>query len=309
MKVAIFGGTGFVGNNIITELLNNEYQVNVLVRSGSEYKLEQINNCNVINGDIGDKDAVEDVIKISDVVIYNIGIIREFKSKDITYEELHYDGAKLTIDLSKKYNINRYIMMSANGVKPNGTGYQVTKYKADVYLKNNIRDWTIIRPSLIFGNSNGKKEFCSELKKDMLSLPIPAPAFFSGLNIFSAGEFKMSPIHVRDVSKIFIDCINNNHAFKKVYDLGGENYTWKEIISIISKAYNKDKMIIPAPALFVYLVAFLFDRFDWFPISRDQITMLLEDNTCESDIIFKRYNIKPIKFNPSNLDYLLNENK
>ena len=199
--------------------------------------------------------------------------------------------------------------MSANGVKPNGTGYQVTKYKADVYLKNNIRDWTIIRPSLIFGNSNGKKEFCSELKKDMLSLPIPAPAFFSGLNIFSAGEFKMSPIHVRDVSKIFIDCINNNHAFKKVYDLGGENYTWKEIISIISKAYNKDKMIIPAPTLFVYLVAFLFDRFDWFPISRDQITMLLEGNTCESDIIFKRYNIKPIKFNPSNLDYLLNENK
>ena len=309
MKVAIFGGTGFVGNNIISELLNHEYQVNVLVRSGSEHKLEQINNCNVINGDIGDKDAVEDVIKISDVVIYNIGIIREFKSKDITYEELHYDGAKLTIDLSKKYNINRYIMMSANGVKPNGTGYQVTKYKADVYLKNNIRDWTIIRPSLIFGNSNGKKEFCSELKKDMLSLPIPAPAFFSGLNIFSAGEFKMSPIHVRDVSKIFIDCINNNHAFKKVYDLGGENYTWKEIISIISKAYNKDKMIIPAPTLFVYLVAFLFDRFDWFPISRDQITMLLEGNTCESDIIFKRYNIKPIKFNPSNLDYLLNENK
>ena len=309
MKVAIFGGTGFVGNNIIAELLNHEYQVNVLVRSGSEHKLEQINNCNVINGDIGDKDAVEDVIKISDVVIYNIGIIREFKSKDITYEELHYDGAKLTIDLSKKYNINRYIMMSANGVKPNGTGYQVTKYKADVYLKNNIRDWTIIRPSLIFGNSNGKKEFCSELKKDMLSLPIPAPAFFSGLNIFSAGEFKMSPIHVRDVSKIFIDCINNNHAFKKVYDLGGENYTWKEIISIISKAYNKDKMIIPAPTLFVYLVAFLFDRFDWFPISRDQITMLLEGNTCESDIIFKRYNIKPIKFNPSNLDYLLNENK
>ena len=309
MKVAIFGGTGFVGNNIIAELLNHEYQVNVLVRSGSEHKLEQINNCNVINGDIGDKDAVEDVIKISDVVIYNIGIIREFKSKDITYEELHYDGAKLTIDLSKKYNINRYIMMSANGVKPNGTGYQVTKYKADVYLKNNIRDWTIIRPSLIFGNSNGKKEFCNELKKDMLSLPIPAPAFFSGLNIFSAGEFKMSPIHVRDVSKIFIDCINNNHAFKKVYDLGGENYTWKEIISIISKAYNKDKMISPAPTLFVYLVAFLFDRFDWFPISRDQITMLLEGNTCESDIIFKRYNIKPIKFNPSNLDYLLNENK
>ena len=120
--------------------------------------------------------------------------------------------------------------MSANGVKPNGTDYQVTKYKADVYLKNNIKNWTIIRPSLIFGDSNGKKEFCSELKKDMLSLPVPAPSFFSGFNILSAGKFKMSPIHVQDIAKIFVRCINNNHAFKKVYELGVKDYSLNEII-------------------------------------------------------------------------------
>ena len=309
MKVAIFGGTGFVGNYIISELLENNYDVNVLVRSGSENKLVDPDKCNIINGNIDDMDAVEEVIKNSDVVIYNIGIIREFKSKDITYDKLHFEGAKLTIDLSKKYSIDRFIMMSANGVKPNGTGYQSTKYDADVYLKNNIKNWTIIRPSLVFGDSNGKKEFCSELKKDMLSLPIPAPAFFSGLNIFSAGKFKMSPIHVKDVSKVFVDCINNNHAFKKVYELGGKDYNWKEIISIISNAYNKKKMTIPAPALFIYSIAFFLDRFSWFPISRDQITMLLEGNTCNSDIIFKRYNIKPIEFKSDNLSYLINGKK
>ena len=196
--------------------------------------------------------------------------------------------------------------MSANGVKPSGTGYQETKYKAEVYLKANIRDWTIIRPSLVFGDSKGKMEFCSQLKKDMLSLPFPAPAFFGGLNFLNAGNFKMSPIHVKDVAKIFVKCIENGHAFKKTYELGGEDYSWKEIIKTIAKAYGKNKMLIPAPALFIYLVAALFDRFDWFPISRDQISMLLEGNTCDSDIIFKRYNITPIKFNTDNLEYLLN---
>ena len=96
------------------------------------------------------------------------------------------------------------------------------------------------------------------------------------------------------------------HAFKKTYELGGEDYNWKEIIKTIAKAYGKNKILIPAPALFIYLVAALFDRFDWFPISRDQISMLLEGNTCNSDIVFKRYNITPIKFNPENLEYLLN---
>ena len=106
MNVAVFGGTGFVGNYLISELLDNGYKVNVLIRSGSEHKLNQMERCSIINGDIEDKNAVEEVIKVSDLVIYNIGIIREFESKNITYEKLHYEGAKLSIDLSRKYNID-----------------------------------------------------------------------------------------------------------------------------------------------------------------------------------------------------------
>ena len=300
----MFGGTGFVGNYILDELIKQGYQINTLVRKGSENKLSQPEQCNIINGDISDINAVEEVIKDSDIVIYNIGIIREFKSKDITFKSLHFDGAKLTIDLAKKYNINRFVLMSANGVCPNGTGYQEYKYKADVYLKSNIRDWTIIRPSLIFGDSNGKKEFCSELKKDMLSLPFPAPLFFSGINFLNAGKFKMSPIHVKDVASVIVSSINNNHAFKKIYELGGEDYTWKQIIKIIAGGYNKKKMTMPAPAIFIAMIALVLDRYEWFPISREQIIMLLEGNTCESNAIFKRYNINPVKFESSNLDYL-----
>ena len=304
MKVAVFGGSGFVGNYIIKELLTEKYDVNVLVRENSKSKIEDKDKCNIFLGDIENYDVVEDMIKKSDVVIYNIGIIREFKSKNITYESLHYKGAKLVIDLAKKYNIHRFILMSANGVKPVGTGYQKTKYKAEVYLKNNIRDWTIIRPSLIFGDSKGKDEFCSQLKRDMLSLPFPAPAFFSGINFLSAGKFSMSPVHVEDVAKVFVRSINNGHAFKKVYKLGNGQYNWKEIISTISSAYGKKKMTVPAPVQPIYLVALLLDRFKWFPISCDQLTMLLEGNTCDGSLVFKRYDIKPIEFSSSNLNYL-----
>ena len=114
----------------------------------------------------------------------------------------------------------------------------------------------------------------------------------------------MSPVHVEDVAKVFVRSINNGHAFKKVYKLGNGQYNWKEIISTISSAYGKKKMTIPSPVQPIYLVALLLDRFKWFPISCDQLTMLLEGNTCDGSLVFKRYDIKPIEFFSSNLNYL-----
>ncbi|GIT71192.1 MAG: hypothetical protein Ct9H300mP28_10060 [Pseudomonadota bacterium] len=69
-------------------------------------------------------------------VIYNIGIIREFPANGITYESLHYLGAKRCIDAAVNFKIKRFILMSANGVKTDGTGYQKTKMLAEEYLKS-----------------------------------------------------------------------------------------------------------------------------------------------------------------------------
>ena len=62
--------------------------------------------------------------------------------------------------------------------------------------------------------------------------------------------------------------------------------------------------MIPAPVEFIKVVAFFFDRFKFFPITRDQITMLLEGNTCNSDELFKDFNITPIDFSVDSLSYL-----
>ena len=142
----------------------------------------------------------------------------------------------------------------------------------------------------------------------MLSLPFPAPSFFSGVNIFSAGKFRMSPVHVKDVAKIFVDCIENNHSFKKVYELGGKYLPGMKLYQYFECIQQTKAYCTSSSDCCIY-DGLLLDRFSWFPISRDQITMLLEGNTCESAQIFKRYNIKPIAFKSENLSYLLNGKK
>ena len=306
MKVALLGGTGFVGSYIIKELVSKGCTPKVLVRPGSEKKLVHSDVCEIISGDIENKNSINELLTNVDAVIYNIGIIREFKSKGITYEKMHYKGAKIAIDIAKKNNVNRFILMSANGARLNGTGYQITKFLAEKYLKGSGLHWTIFQPSLIFGDSEGKMEFCSQLKRDMLSLPFPAPLFFNGILLFKAGNFSMSPIHVEDVAKCFVDSLTNDESLFKTYTLGGEqDYNWRQIIKIISSAYGKNKLAIPAPVLPIKLLAMFLDGFTWFPISKDQLTMLLEGNTCNSNDAFKTFNFKPISFSKENLKYLI----
>ena len=308
MKVALFGATGFVGSYIVDELLNQGHKPIVLVRKDSEKKLPQSSKCNIVIGDINDVEAINKTIQGADAVIYCIGIIREFKNKGITYDNLHFQGAKRCIDAAVETGVNRFILMSANGVKIDGTGYQKTKHLSEQYLKYTKLNWTIFRPSLVFGDprGNNRPEFCTQLKKDMLNLPIPAPNFHKGLNPLDAGKFAMSPIHVKDVASFFVNAVDMEASSKKTYHLGGVAYYWKDIIQTIAKAYGKNKWTIPAPALAVQIIASFLGRFSWFPITKDQLTMLVEGNVCESGEFFELFKIEPTPFNTDTLSYLNN---
>ena len=305
MKIALFGGTGFVGQYIVEELLNLGYNINIFVREQSKNKIRQSERINKFIGNIDDLKLIKNILIDCDVVIYLIGIIREFPLKGITFNEVHYEFTKNIIELSDKNNIKRFILMSANGVKEHGTKYQSTKWLADQILKKTTMDWTIFRPSLIFGEPNGKKEFCTQLRDDMLSLPFPAPLFHYGFIPENAGMFQMSPIHVEDIAKIFCMSIENKNLIKKIYNLGGvEKLSWKQIIKIISNSTAKTKWTIPAPVLPIKFLSRYLEHFSWFPVTNDQLTMLLEGNTCDSEEVFNMFNIVPKNFSKENLNYL-----
>ena len=115
----------------------------------------------------------------------------------------------------------------------------------------------------------------------------------------------MSPIHIKDVANIFVSSIEKRNHYGKTIELGGEKeITWKEIIQIIGNAYGKKKWAVPAPLIAVKTVAAMFDRFSWFPVTRDQLTMLVEGNACNSTKFFSENDIKPRSFDIENLSYL-----
>lgn len=305
MKVALFGGTGFVGSYLVDHLLAAGHEPRVLVRPGSESKLQQPERCEVVPGDIDQPQAVAACLEGADAAIYNIGLIREFPSRGITWEAMHFAGAKTAIDAAVRGGVQRFLLMSANGVKPEGTGYQSTKYRAEQYLAASGLDWTVFRPSVVFGDPRGRMEFCTQLRDEMIAKPIPAPLFHAGLWPAGAGRFHMSPVAVGDVAEAFVRALAEPASVGRVFHLGGpEALEWREILGVIAAAVGRKKVMLPAPVGPVRAVAALLDRFEWFPVTRPQLQMLLEGNACDGGAAWELFGIRPTRFEVGALGYL-----
>jgi NADH dehydrogenase len=306
MRVAVFGGTGFVGSHMVDAMVDNDMRPVLLVRPGHEQRVRHPDSCNLVSGTIDDAAAIDRTLEQADAVIFNIGILREFPTRGITFQHLQQDAACRVIDAAVARGVKRFLLMSANGVAAEQTAYQKTKRDAERHLVASGLDWTIFRPSVIFGDPRGRSEFATQLHEDVIASPLPAPLFYQGILPHAAGEFMLSPVHVHDVARAFVTALLWPTTIGQTLDLGGpENLTWREILTRIAEATGRHKLMLPVPAFGVSTAAALLDRFESFPVTRDQLSMLLQGNTCGSAAL-NRLGITPTAFDAESLRYLNN---
>lgn len=304
MHVAVFGGTGFVGAYLIDALIASGHEPSVLVRPGSENKLDDAGQCRTISGDLNANDAIAATIDGCNAIIYSVGILREHRRLGITFENLQYDSVVRVADAAKDQGVARFLLMSANGVKSPGTKYQDTKYRAEQHIKASAFDFTVFRPSVIFGDPHGKLEIATQLMNDMIAPPIPAVGFYKGFSS-SRGAVLMSPVHVEDVALAFVRALEDPATFGRTYALGGpETLSWTEMLGRVASAVGKKKCILPVPIGVMMPAAMLFDRWPMFPVTRDQLAMLAEGNVCDSAELASLIGKAPRRFDSGNLAYL-----
>ncbi|NEX15718.1 MAG: epimerase [Halochromatium sp.] len=308
MKIGIIGGTGFVGSYIIDALLQAGHELRVLLRPGSEHKLTSHPSCTAIPGDVANETDIRDCLSGTEAAIYLIGILRELPQQGITFDAMQRRGAERSIGIAEELGVNRFLLMSANGIDSaspdDQTPYQTTKLAAEDRLKQSSLQWTIFRPSVIFGPPRGRMEFCTQLKAELIDSPLPALLFFAGVSPLNAGGFRLAPVHVEDVAAAFTTALTREETIGQTYALcGPDSPSWKEILQALATASGKSKLMLPAPALILEPVAAVLGRFSWFPVTRDQLRMLLAGNTCSDDGL-TRLGIAARPFDQANLSYL-----
>jgi len=284
MKETVFltGSTGFVGSEVLKELLKKNYRVKVLVRDKSRLK-ENSADIVPVEGDVLDPESFGKEMEDVGTVIHLVGIIREFPAQGMTFEKLHFEATKNVVDAAVNNSVKRFIQMSANGARENAvTDYHKTKYKAEEYVRNSGLTYTIFRPSLIYGPGDS---FVNMLADMIKKLPV--------FSYFGKGDYKMQPVSVYEVAEIFLESIPVSTMYGKTYSLCGDKvYTYRELLNIIMDVIGKKRLLISVPEAFVTAGITVFGGFSWFPITKDQFIMLKGGNVCADDEAFEETNVK-----------------
>jgi len=268
-----------VGRQVARDLVKAGYAVVALIRIGSETKLPGgiAGSITVVNGDIQKPETYRDALQSCDAIINLPGLLREFPNEGMTFEGVHFLGTRLLVDEAQTLGVARFIQMSALGVREGARPkYQETKFRAEEYLKGSQLRWTIFRPSLMFGNEKeGFANFISVLHDLLLMVPVVVP-------VLGDGNYRFQPVAVQNVSEGFVKALTNDLSVGRTYDMAGpDRYTYNELLDMVAYVVGKHKIKIHQPMFLMKAVASLLGGFKFFPVSRDQITMLEEENISD----------------------------
>lgn len=299
-RVLVTGASGFVGSAVVEELINRQFTV----RAMSHHKDPGFAGVETVSGSIFDLRSLMRAVRDCDAVIHLVGIIMENRSKNITFERMHFEGTRNVVDVTKRAGIKRYIHMSALGTRPDAQStYHRTKYKAEQYVRASELDWTIFRPSLIHGP---RGEF---MQMEARWARMKAPPFFF-MPYFGAGACgcggagMLQPVYVKDVARAFVDALENPKTIGEVYLLAGtEQVSWPQMHKLVSTAVvGHPRLTLAMPVWKAKLLAAIgIGRLAGF--NKDQIIMSQEDNTADLTKFVDDFGWTPLGFEQSLRDY------
>lgn len=275
MKVAVTGGTGYVGPAIVKEMLAEGHEVTVLehrrpVPVPDQAKLHRA------KGDIRDRASLEKAFAGHDAVVHLVAILKEDPKRGVTFQSVHVEGARNVIEAAKAAGARRLLLMTANGVDDRDTPYFETKWRMEEMAKASGLDWTIFRPSYVSGtgehgadaktSSRGSDDSFDETFARIVDA-------FPVLPAFDGGRFEIQPISRRNVAQAFARALTRPQTVGRTYILvGPEAMTWREYLQRLARLRGKKRVLAWAPSGLVRAMAGVAPGF---PATSDQIKMLV----------------------------------
>ncbi len=230
-----------------------------------------------------------------DAAINLVGIVREFPDRGVTFDKLHVQATENVIHACRKAGVKRYLHMSALGARSRAVSmYNKTKFRAEERVRASGLDFTIFRPSIIFGP---KDEFVNKLAGFIRDYP--------AVPVIGDGNYRLQPIAADDVALCFAESLRMPETIGQTYELcGPDRLTYNEMLDVIGKSLGKERVTkLKSPTGFVKLAARFLQGFSFFPITTDQITMLLAESICDGKWV-ETFKFEPTRFSEGIRGYL-----
>jgi uncharacterized protein YbjT (DUF2867 family) len=298
--ITVFGGTGFVGRNLISKLAKKGFKIIVPTRNpylhGYLKPMGEPGQIELVKFNFSDLENLEHLVKDSEYVINCIGIL--FEAKDQKFNNIHHLFPKFLSGKLNKEVTKKFIHISALGVNKESKSFYIqSKLDGETAVLENFKNSIILRPSIVFGMDDN---FFNLFNKLINILPV--------IPLFGA-HTKFQPCYVADVTDAIINAMLDNNINDGIYELGGpEVYSFKELIEILLRQLNKKRLIIELPESIAKFQARIMQLLPKPLLTIDQVEILKSDNVNTGNYpSFEKFNIHPRSVKTILPNYMFNE--
>ena len=227
-----------------------------------------------------------------DTVIHLVGIIREVRGG--SFHRVHAHGTRNVIEACQRAGVRRLLHMSALGARERAASpphrrrasrYHRSKWEAEQLVRASGLAATIFRPSVMFGEGGA----FLPMIRGLVTGPPVIPIIGNGMSL-------VQPIWVGDVVTCFVRALRRDDTAGRTYELGGpETYGFEQLVDLVAEAEGIEKPKVHLPVWLMRPVSAVLSRLSSrFPLTPDQLTMLLEDNCCDISEMRETFGVEPV---------------
>lgn len=272
--VTVFGGTGFVGRQVVARLARAGWRVRVGSRNpagaGFLRVCGDVGQVEPVSANLRDEHSVCAALTGADAAINLVGILAEGGGQ--RFAAVHGDGAGAVARACVAEGVGRLAHVSAIGADMESpSSYARSKAEGERQVREAMPDAVILRPSIIYGEGDGF--FCRFARMAQLSPVIPL--------VGAATRFQ--PVHVGDVALAVANALDPDRA-GGVYELGGPRiYRFDELMKQMLRSVRRRRLLAPVPFPVAQWLGTLLGLLPNPPLTRDQVRLLGVDNVVASD--------------------------
>ena len=286
-RVALIGGSGFVGRSLSEHLARAGIEQRVLTRNRLHARASwPLPGATCIECDPYSPAALAAAVRDCDAVVNLVGILNERGDRGDGFQRAHVELTRNALQACASSGVARYLHMSALNAAPVAPSHYLrSKGEAErlVRAAPAALATTIFRPSVIFGPGDGL--FCR----------FDALLEFSPVLPLACAAARFQPVYVGDVAEAFVRSLDHRPSFGASYDLGGpEVMTLEQIVRMVLAARGRRRLVLPLGMVASRLQAEIFEHLPGKPFSRDNFRSATVDSVLPGPNGLAQLGIAPV---------------
>lgn len=268
MRVAITGGTGFVGRHLAKALSERGHEV-VLIARGLDRRrpsARAIPNTRFFPTDLSNVDELVQALGACGAVAHCAGINREIGGQ--TYDRIHVTGTRNLVEAARLAGVGKFAMLSFLRARPNcGSGYHESKWAAEEIVRASGIDYSIFKAGVIYGRGD---HMLDHISRALRTFPVFALVGFQ--------DKPVRPLAVGDLSRVLIASLTEGRLSRQtVAVMGPEQLKLGDAVRRVGRVIGKQPFYFRAPVAFHRFLAGCLEKIMKIPlVSLAQVQILAE---------------------------------